>query len=1054
MSKFIGLFRKLVVFTLILIWVFLAWPQILDFPPDIKETKAASAVGDIYIARAPGTSLISNIDGTENTLTYDTEVSPSDSITRQSGNQAFRILSSGRYLIIANTSFNSIDIGNNNRHVMRTSIKIGGIVIPSIYGMASGYGRDSGGSDEDGVVVSVYIDHTYDAGTPANNDITVHVQNFGDISVSLADQFADRSGVQIIRLPDDSDYLKVKNTTGLSYSGLLIEGTPDPTWNEFGWTTQDIETDNAVIEWVSGNDITLKTAGKYMVLYSIHSTASGSRTGAVFRLNLSDAEIQASRTYTYVRNSDNNLDGWAQWGGVIDASANDILNIDWGSVTELDNTGSLGEAAITVIKLPDIAEYVKVYYDTNRAGETEGAFPFNQESFDTDDVHDNSTNNSRISGNADDHDWLLFGSWFSRTTSSDGTRVGEHFRWYRNGTEIQYGSGFSYHRGEQNPDTNAAARHAAVAVIDLGSSDYIEFNLRQEITGDQNRDFMANTVGVSGIALDTMVAAGGNTAPNFTTSPAESAASDTTTPTNVGSNTTWLGTANDTNGDNYYLLICSSDSATPGTGGGAPSCGGTQYCVSSSTADDAQATCNRIALIGDSESNTWYGFACDAAASEQACNSTGDQGTGSSGSPFETNHAPTFSTYTSADLSQDPGETVTWTTFASDSDTSSADTVSFYVCTTASFTGGGSPACGATELCSQTGQGSDPSCGYVIPTPTPDSTGNTAYGYIVDSHGFVSIGAPQGTNQAYIVNNVAPTIAAANIQLKDTDGSGDLTLTTSNGETQDFLVDFIVTDNNSCDSNEISSAIMHARLSSISSANCDSDGEDDTDNCYANAQAGTGGQCFQYVTYDSCSGTSDATVGWRCEFPLNYNTEPTVTGSTQAADTWRVAIQVTDDDAAPSSLVDDIGSVEVGMFMSYALTSGSPIVYGSVDATEDSTEQTLTMESRGNVGLDVEMSGGNGSGDGMCVSDYPTCAGLTIDTTQQVYNLTSAQGWSSGTAFTNSATEAEMNVTKPTSVGNGSDSIYMYLRVPSGTGQGSYSGQNVIAGVTGESISW
>ena len=208
---------------------------------------ASDAVEDFYIARAPGTNLITNNSlATEQTLTYDTEVQTSADITRQTGNQAFRIQNSGRYLIIANTRWNYADIGNNNRHVVRTLIKVGGAELGSIYGEASGYGRDSGSADEDGVVVYAYVDHTVSGGSA--DDITIHVQNFGDTSVALADQLANESGIQIIRLPDDDAYLQVSRTTNINITGTLGYGTGDPTWNEFGWETQDAETDSSVIE--------------------------------------------------------------------------------------------------------------------------------------------------------------------------------------------------------------------------------------------------------------------------------------------------------------------------------------------------------------------------------------------------------------------------------------------------------------------------------------------------------------------------------------------------------------------------------------------------------------------------------------------------------------------------------------------------------------------------------------------------------------------------------------------------------------------------------------
>jgi len=507
-KKFEKIGQKTLLYTVITSWIFLGMAPMNNFSLEVKEAEAAGTIGDVYIARAPGTNLVTNIGASEVQLTYDTEVASSTNITRQSGNQAFRIQNSGRYLIIANTRFTYTPISNNQRHIVRTQIKIGGTVIPSVYGMASGYGRDSGSADEDGAVVVAYIDHTV-AGTSAD-DITFHVQNFGYTSNPAADQTANQSGIQIIRMPDDSEYLKIKNTTAFNFSGSLGYGTGDPTWNELGWTTQDVETDNSVIEWVSGNDITLKSEGHYLVIYSVDASGStpSNRAAATYRLKLNDTEISASRVVSYMRDYsvDSSEESWVQWAGIINASSSSVLNIDWASVTENAIYATMNEAAITVVKLPDTADYVRVRYDSNRAGETTGAYPFNQEDEDTDGVHDNSTNNSRISGNSDSHDWLLFGSWFARNAVADGSRVGEHFRWYRTGSEVQFGSGLSYHRGDQSTyGVPASGRNAAIVALNLGASDYIEMNLRQEAgTGNQNRDFIGNRVGITGIALDTM----------------------------------------------------------------------------------------------------------------------------------------------------------------------------------------------------------------------------------------------------------------------------------------------------------------------------------------------------------------------------------------------------------------------------------------------------------------------------------------------------------------------------------------------------------------------
>jgi len=550
----------------------------------------------------------------------------------------------------------------------------------------------------------------------------------------------------------------------------------------------------------------------------------------------------------------------------------------------------------------------------------------------------------------------------------------------------------------------------------------------------------------------------GNDAPSFTDNPYEDPSSHNGTgegdtadnPTNVGSDVTFKATASDPNGDDYYLLVCTTNAATPGTEGGAPTCNDGTWCTSTSTADDAEASCTYTALNGDSESNAWYAFVCDAAASGQACSSA-DQGTGkgNAGSPFYVNHVPTFSAY-SDDSGKNPGETVTWTTTSEDPDSDAADdTVTLYVCKTAAFTGGGTPSCTGGEWCHDTSPGtSNSGCTYDIPTPTPDQNLN-AYGYIVDNHGLQASDGQQGSDSTLTVDNVAPTIAAANIDLRNTDEGSTLTLTTEEGETEAFLVDFIVTDNNSCKDSlggdEIASAIVHVYRSGVTQAGCDEDGEDDPNDCYANAHSGTNGDCYQYETLDSCSGPSDSTVGWRCEFPLQYHADPTTGTPTPLYDAqnWLASVQATDDDSSASSLTEDSDGAELDTFLAYSVTEAS-IAYDSVAAGNDSAEQTTTIEATGNIGLDENLSG----------TDM-TDNGNTILVGQQHYNTAASEGWANGTALTTGATEVELNCAKTTTTGSPATAeTYWVLRVPEGQAAGTYSGSNTIAGIGGESGDW
>ena len=541
-----------------------------------------------------------------------------------------------------------------------------------------------------------------------------------------------------------------------------------------------------------------------------------------------------------------------------------------------------------------------------------------------------------------------------------------------------------------------------------------------------------NTIGTN---QATTTAGVNNKAPVFTAGPAENPASTSTSPTNVGENVTFQATATDKNSDKYYLAICKEDSITPGSNS-APTCGGSgSWCISSETNSGVQASCNYTALQGDASSNNWYAFVCDKNASGLCSSSS--QGSGDSGSPFNVNHRPSFTVF-SDNSPKNPGETVTFTTTASDSD---SDNVTLYVCKTAAFSG----TCTGGEWCHSSASASDPSCQTNLGTPLQDKN-YEAYGYIIDSHNLAASGGSQGTDSILTVSNVAPSISASSIYLLDTDESGDLTLTVAESETTGFKVKFTVVDNNSClnssSSPEIVSALINVRMSEITQTGCDAEGEYNANNCYPDAKTGWDPVCVQ--DSGSCSGSTDSDATWTCTFPLKFYADPTVTDSQKAAYNWVAAVKATDDNSADTGLVDSTTySNEMGMFLAYDLTTTS-IAYGSLDPGADSSEKTTTLKATGNVGLDetlygVDMSSG---------SD-------TIAVSQQHYNLSSGLGWGNGTALGYTpGVEVELNCPKTTTDTPATKNTYWVLRVPDPQAAGSYSGTNTISGVTGESSGW
>jgi hypothetical protein len=529
-----------------------------------------------------------------------------------------------------------------------------------------------------------------------------------------------------------------------------------------------------------------------------------------------------------------------------------------------------------------------------------------------------------------------------------------------------------------------------------------------------------------------------NKVPTFTDIPYEDPASTSTAPTNVGTNVTFKTKANDKNVDQYYLAICEETGITAGNDG-PPTCTGTgaEFCYSTATDSDAVASCTYQVASGDVPSQAWYGYVCDKNASA-LCTSV-NSGTGDSGTPFYVNSQPTFTVFAD-DAPVDPGATVTWTSTASDAD---GDLLELYVCKTQAFSGG---VCTGGEWCHDTTpQASNPTCSVAMASIMQDGD-HGAYGYIIDAHDSVASGGSQGTDSVLTINNIAPTITDSTIFIQDTDGEGDMTLTSSQGETTGFKVVFAVTDTNSClnlaAGQEISSAVIDVRRSGVIATSCDATVEYNANYCYPDDYASWTTSCTQTGT---CSGATDSTIEWTCTFPLQYHADPTVADSTYAAEWWIADVKATDDDTANTGWVtsSDADGTEMGQFMDYHLNTAT-IVYGSLDPGADATEQSTVLEATGNVGLDENLSG-----------TILTSGGNTIAIANQHYNLTASLGWVAGTALSGTAAEAELNLGKTVDTLTPlTKSTYWVLRVPDPQATGSYTGTNTIVGKVGEYTDW
>jgi len=585
-----------------------------------------------------------------------------------------------------------------------------------------------------------------------------------------------------------------------------------------------------------------------------------------------------------------------------------------------------------------------------------------------------------------------------------------------------------------------------------------------------------------------------NTPPSWSVTAREAYASATNTPTNSGTSTIITATAQDNNSENAYLLVCKSSStpthpALPGDP--EPQCGGglaDQWGVSPSTSD---LTPIRVTIATDetfTEVNEWYAYICDANPGDPECNDAMYNGTheaiaSATSSPFVVNHRPII-TDASDDSPTLPGVDVTWTVTASDFDTTGGnDTVQVHVCKTAGFDPT-IPSCVGDQWATSTFDTANPSAVLTastsIPVPTQDDEGIDALIYIVDEHGHIATSTWYGSSTELTIANAAPYVSTSTIGLFDVWGTTTsdvvLNLTEPEGETQNFVVEFEVVDDNSCQgtsTDEISDVDINVYRSDIGGPfgfGCDDINDYDPNYCYTHTATSSWWSPTCYQVAGSCSGSGDTSATWECTFPLWYVADATDAGSAEFDKTWGASARATDNGGPGTAGIlgnysaSSTGQAEVAQFLSFRAT-GSPIAYGSWEPNDGTPNHpaTTTVFATGNTGLDQYLSG-----DAMCVGYPAPCSGADSDTIYVPYQhyATSSSGINYGTGLgvtsfelsTSSVASTYVNITVPKTQATSSpseDDTYWGILVPSTiTFAGDYKGQNYIDAVVAPSTEW
>lgn len=560
-----------------------------------------------------------------------------------------------------------------------------------------------------------------------------------------------------------------------------------------------------------------------------------------------------------------------------------------------------------------------------------------------------------------------------------------------------------------------------------------------------------------------------NTPPVWTVDANESTESSTSTPTNAGSTISFTAIGTDSSGDSYYLLVCKTTGAPTANASAAPTCNGgmsNQWAVSSVTVSGNQATASTSTIDTapfNAESNDWYGWICDDNAGLPRCNIVYKQGASTTASPFVINHIPVFHSI-SNDAPIVPGASVTWTSGSYDNDTlGTTDTVRLVVCRTAGFSNGNCT--GGLAYATSTLAASNAATSTTTAIPSQDNTYN-AYVYIVDTHNLAATSTIQASNSSFVISNVAPSISPASISLVDTDNVGNLTLTTVSGLTNNFKVQFTVTDNNGCQNaaagNEISSNIINVYRSGVASTSCRVSGDYNSNSCYTASSTLFTPHYSCSQDGASCSGATDSDATFTCTFSMWYNADATDGSAFYSAQNWLASVRSTDDNATSSSHTEGSSGNEMTSFLAFDVSQAS-VAFGSLQPGDanDPLSATTTLYAQGNVGLDEDIYG-----DTMCTNwtapDSCDSGGINTATEIAVGNqkvaIATSTAYASGTVLTSSSTPLSVlvNVPKTTATSSpASRNTYFGIMIPvSITLAGSYSGQDTITAKLSNPVNW
>jgi len=409
-----------------------------------------------------------NITTTPQALSWDTLVSENVEVPVDGTNTNFDLTVGWHYLVMYSAAVRST--GWSNRSEVQSWLEVNGAT-PSEYSYASSYIRRVDNDFE------WYNEWAAVLNVSPWDDVSLVMQKT-DSNTATMERTPGRSGINILKLDDSWGYARLRpaNVQAITTS-----------WSDVGlWTVDELSA------WgfgVSGNDITLNSAWKYLVTYSVGTQTSWTdRTNNEVRLTLDWTEVEATRSTAYSRAQNGSFTGIASYVWIIESnSANQILNLEIFRESTLQGTTNNivpSKTGITITKLPDSADYVRLWELWGGQDINTTATPV---TFDTTleqwiNAQHDAINTSEIDiVNAGDY-MLLHSVYNSRSDTSNNARENPFLQWDLWGVPVEYWVSGSYNRHSNDGDgiTNSSHSSAGIILPNIPANETLELIQKNE----------------------------------------------------------------------------------------------------------------------------------------------------------------------------------------------------------------------------------------------------------------------------------------------------------------------------------------------------------------------------------------------------------------------------------------------------------------------------------------------------------------------------------------------------------------------------------------------